>query len=46
MKKIGVILIIISFAMIAFYFIYNKSLEDKNNNDIIEYIPSTEDQSL
>lgn len=41
MKKIGVILIIISFAMIAFYFIYNKSLEDKNNNDIIEYINET-----
>lgn len=41
MKKIGVILIIISFAMIAFYLIYNKTLENKNNDDIIQYINET-----
>ena len=41
MKKLGICLIIISFSMVAFYFIYNKSLENKNINDVNDYIDIT-----
>ncbi len=41
MKKIGICLIIISLSMAAFYFIYNKSLENKNIDDVNDYIDAT-----
>lgn len=41
MKKLGICLIIISFSMVAFYFIYNKSLENKNINGVNDYIDIT-----
>lgn len=41
MKKLGICLIIISLAMIIFYFIYNEALETKNINDVNDYIDIT-----
>ena len=41
MKKIGICLIIISLSMVAFYFIYNKSLDNQNNDDVNDYIDAT-----
>ena len=41
MKKLGICLIIISLAMVIFYFIYNKALENKNINDVNDYIDIT-----
>lgn len=41
MKKLGICLIIISLAMVIFYLIYNKALENKNINDVNDYIDIT-----
>ena len=41
MKKIGKILILIGIMIFAFYYIYNKSLENKNNHDVEKYIETT-----
>lgn len=41
MKKIGICLIIISLSMVAFYFIYNKSLDNQNIDDVNDYIDAT-----
>lgn len=41
MKKIGKILILIGIMIFIFYYIYNKSLENKNNHDVEKYIETT-----
>lgn len=41
MKKIGKILILIGAMIFAFYYIYNKSLENKNNQGVEKYIETT-----
>lgn len=41
MKMIGKLLIIIGLTILAFYFVYNQSLEQKDNNDIEIYIEKT-----
>lgn len=41
MKKIGKMLILIGIMIFTFYYIYNKSLENKNNHDVEKYIETT-----
>lgn len=41
MKKLGELLIIIAIAMIAFYFVYNFSVMEKEKQNVSEYIKQT-----
>lgn len=41
MKKVGILLLIIGIAIIGFYYVYLKTLESKENNNIDEFIQET-----
>ena len=41
MRRLGKIFILVGAMILAFYYVYNKSLEYKNNDDIKNYIEET-----